>query len=190
MSDDESGILGGLPRSRPGRRSDKRGGGGPAQDPPSEGSTDPAGRGTEPTETERRAARAKSTATTKRAPGGRAAAASSGTTAKRGGAGVKRAGGAKAGGARAGASAKASGGARPGGASRTSAGAASGRAGAARAARPVTPPQVPPAGAQAPAGQPESGDGSQLPAPVRVAGQVAQAGLKVAGGILKRLPRP
>lgn len=139
---DEPGVLGNLPRSRPGHRSDKRGG----------------------------ASRGGASAVAKASSAGSAAKGAPSTRAKA---------------ARAKASAKSA-------SSRTTARKAGGDP--KPTARPK-PPRKPPGRSmppplKGPEGPPPVGSKDPLLDAVRLAGKVAEAGLKTAGGLLKRLPRP
>ena len=150
MSPDDPGVMGNLPRSRPGRRSSKRGG--------ATGGTD----AKQATEVTASSASAKPKATGAKSAAGR-------TTAKKTTA------------------------AKPAAAKRTrTAGAtgasARGRASATAGQRKASPPQ----GDGSPPRREEATHGSTDPVTgaVLLAGKVVEGGLKVAGGIIKRLPRP
>jgi hypothetical protein len=140
---DEPGVLGNLPRSRPGHRSDKRGG---------------ASRGgaSAPAKT------ASASATAKASPSTRAKAARAKTARAKAGEKTARSGSTAR---------KAAGTAKP-------------------PPRPKPPGHSVPPPLRGPEGPPPAGSTDPLLGAVRLAGKVAEVGLKTAGGLLKRLPRP
>jgi hypothetical protein len=144
---DEQGVLGNLPRSRPGRRSARRGSG-------SETASVTAGE------------QATSSAPAKAAPSTRAKAARAKAKASRSGAKTAPRSGAKA--------------SKP----RSTTKASSPRAAAKPRPAPRSEPSAPP---RAPEHDPRGGT-DPLTGAVRLAGKVAEVGLKTAGGLLKRLP--
>ena len=144
MSPDDPGVMGNLPRSRPGRRSSKRGGDAAAGESTESSAAKPA-------------TTAKATSSTSSsAKSGPSRPAAKKTTPRRPAAKPTTASGAK-----------------PAGSARTRA----------RATESPT--------AEQPASRQPSGGGTDpVTGAVMLAGKVVEGGLKVAGGIIKRLPRP
>jgi hypothetical protein len=138
MTEDDSGVMGNLPRSRPGRRSAKRGGAGDTEQQAAERTPAAAKRAASGTPA---AGRAKRTSTTKDAASRRPAAAKRTAAARK----------------------------EP---------TAAQRAAAATQAEPSPPPA------------PKSKSPDPFTGAVMIAGKVVESGLKVAGGIIKRLPKP
>jgi hypothetical protein len=146
---DDPGVMGNLPRSRPGRRSSKRGG--------ATGGTDPK----PATEVTASSASAKPKATGGKSAAGRPTAKK--TTA-----------------------------AKPAAAKRTRTTGSTGASARGRASASASRKPAPPQGDQGPARREEATHGSTDPVTgaVLLAGKVVESGLKVASGIIKRLPRP
>lgn len=155
MSDDDSGVMGNLPRSRPGTRSSKRGVSGGSAPRPATEVTAQSGTST-PGST--------SSASAQEAGGGKSAA----------GRPVKKPA------AR-----------RPAAGKTTAAGSRSTSPSSASRAR-TRAPQESPGASDGPVRREEATQGSTDPVTgaVILAGKVVETGLKVAGGIVKRLPRP
>lgn len=128
VADEDPGVLGNLPRSRPGRRSDKRGGAG--------------GKNASTAKPVPRAKSSTAAGTRKKASAPKAAGTARAKTARPAGRATQ----------------------------------------APRSAAPRE--RTPPPAQQQPGGSDPVGEA------IRVAGKIAEAGLKTAGGLLKRLPRP